>query len=67
MATHLSILAWRIQWMQEPCSSPRGRKESDTLTNFTFFRKHIKKQRFYFVNKGLPSQGYHFSSSHVWM
>ena len=30
-------------------------------------REHIKKQRHYFVNKGLSSQGYGFSSSHVWM
>ena len=30
-------------------------------------RQHIKKQRNYFVNKGLPSQGYGFSSSHLWM
>ena len=30
-------------------------------------RQHIKKQRHYFVNKGMSSQGYGFSSSHVWM
>ena len=30
-------------------------------------RQHIQKQRHYFVNKGLPSRGYGFSSSHVWM
>ena len=30
-------------------------------------KQHIKKQRDYFVNKGLSSQGYGFSSSHVWM
>ena len=30
-------------------------------------RQHIKKQRHYFANKGLSSQGYGFSSSHVWM
>ena len=30
-------------------------------------RQHIKKQRHYFVHKGLSSQGYGFSSSHVWM
>ena len=30
-------------------------------------RQRIKKQRRYFVNKGLSSQGYGFSSSHVWM
>ena len=27
----------------------------------------LKKQRHYFVNKGLSSQGYGFSSSHVWI
>ena len=30
-------------------------------------RQHIKKQRHYFANKGPSSQGYGFSSSHVWM
>ena len=30
-------------------------------------RQHIKKQRHYFANKGLSSQGYGFSSNHVWM
>ena len=30
-------------------------------------REHIKKQRHYFANKDLFSQGYGFSSSHVWM
>ena len=30
-------------------------------------RQHTKKQRHYFVNKGLSSQGYGFSSGHVWM
>ena len=30
-------------------------------------RQHIKKQRHYFGNKGLSSQGYGFSSSDVWM
>ena len=30
-------------------------------------RQHIKMQRHYFANKGPSSQGYGFSSSHVWM
>ena len=30
-------------------------------------RQHIKKQRHCFANNGLSSQGYGFSSSHVWM
>ena len=29
--------------------------------------QHIEKQRQYFVNKGLSSQSYCFSSSHVWL
>ena len=30
-------------------------------------RQHIKKQRHYIADKGLYSQSYGFSSSHVWM
>jgi len=30
-------------------------------------RQHIKKQRHYFVNKDPSSQGYGFSSRHVWV
>ena len=30
-------------------------------------RQHVKKQRHYFVHKGPSSQGYGFSSGHVWM
>ena len=30
-------------------------------------RQHIIMQKHYFVNKGLSSQGYGFSSGHVWM
>ena len=30
-------------------------------------RQHIKRQRYYFANKCLSSQGYDFSSTHVWM
>ena len=30
-------------------------------------RQHIKKQRYYFANKGPSGQSYGFSGSHVWM
>ena len=33
----------------------------------SYDQQHIKKQRHYFANKGPSSQGYGFSSSHVWM
>ena len=29
--------------------------------------QHIKKHRYHFANKGPSSQGYGFSSSHVWL
>ena len=35
--------------------------------NYDQPRQRIKKQRHYFANKRLSSQGYGFSSSHVWM
>ena len=35
--------------------------------NYDQPRQHIKKQRHYFANNGPSSQGYGFSSSHVWM
>ena len=37
MATHSSILAWRIPWTEEPGGySPRVRKESDTSEQLHF-------------------------------
>ena len=37
MATHSSILAWRIPWMEEPGSlRPWGHKESDTTERIHF-------------------------------
>ena len=38
MATHSTILAWRIQWTEEPSKlhdSPRSHKKSDTTEQLT--------------------------------
>ena len=35
--------------------------------NYDQPRQHIKKQRYYFADKGPYSQSYSFSSSHVWV
>ena len=35
--------------------------------SYDWTRQHVKKQRHYFANKGPSSQGYGFSSSHIWM
>ena len=44
MATHSSILAWKIPWMEEPW----GRKESDTTERLHFTSL---QQNAYFINK----------------
>ena len=36
MATHSSILAWRITWTEEPGYSPQGHKESDMTERLHF-------------------------------
>ena len=45
MATHSSILAWRIPWTEETSRlhSPLGHKESDTTEQLTL--SHCKRQR----------------------
>ena len=42
-------------------------KDTPLKESYDQLRQHIRKQRYYFVNKDLSSQGYGFSSSHVWM
>ena len=43
MATHSSILAWRVSWTEEPCGyGPWGRKELDTAEHvYTHPHTHI--------------------------
>ena len=49
------------------CSHEIKRRLAPWKESYDQPRQHIKKQRHYFVNKGLSSQGYGFSISHVWM
>ena len=42
-------------------------KDAYSLESYDQSRQHIQKQRHYFVNKSLSSQGYGFSSVYVWM
>ena len=51
---------WRLQPWNEKMFAPWKKSYGQP-------KQHIKKQRRYFVNKGLSSQSYGFSSSHVWM
>ena len=53
MATHSSILAWRIPWTREPGGlhrslvgySPRGCKESDTTERLHFYFQSFQHQK----------------------
>ena len=50
MATHSSILAWRIPWMEELDGlQSTGRKESDTTErlHFTSLQKHPRQMKVY--------------------
>ena len=51
-------------WLLQP-------QNSNTLApwkkSYDQHREHIKKQRHHFDNKGLYSQSYDFSCSHVWI
>ena len=42
-------------------------KDTCSLKSYDQTGQNIRKQRYFFANKGLSSQGYGFSSTHVWM
>ena len=42
-------------------------KDAPWKKSYDQLRQYIKKQRHYFADKGPSSQGYGFSSSHIWM
>ena len=46
---------------------PAAMKLKDACSLEEKLKQHIKKQRHYFANNGLSSQGNGFSSGHVWM
>ena len=50
---------WSLPWNWKTLAPWKGSYDQP--------RQHIKKQRHYFANKGPFSQGYGFSSGHVWM
>ena len=77
------IISWEIDgetvetvsdyflWLQNHCRwwlQPWNQKMlTPQKESYNQPRQHTKKQRHHFVNKGPPSQGYGFSSGHVWM
>ena len=53
--------------LQNHCSHEIKRRLLLGRNVMTNVDSNIQKQRHYFANKGPSSQGYGFSSSHVWM
>ena len=49
------------------CSHEIKRRLTPWKESYDQPRQHIEKQRHYFATKGPSSQGYGFSSGHVWM
>ena len=64
----VQTLLWGLQnhcrWWFQPWNE---KKLAPWKKSYDQPRQHIKKQKHYFANKGLSSQNYGFSSSHVWM
>ena len=56
-----------LQKSQQMATTAVKLKDTYLKESYDQPRQHIKKQRHYFVHKGPSSQGYGFSSGHVWM
>ena len=62
-----TLFSWASKSLQMVTAAMKLKDACSLGKSFDKPRHHIKKQRRYFVSKGLSSQSYGFSSSHVWM
>ena len=60
----LTLYFWAPQSLQMVIAAMKL-KDTAWKESYDPPRQHIKKQRYYFVNKGPSSQGYGFSNNHV--
>ena len=65
--TGLSLFFWAPKSLQMVIIVMKLKTFTPWKESCDQLRQHIKKQRHYFANKGPSSQGYDFSSGHVWM
>ena len=63
----LTLFFWAPKSLQMVTAAMKLKDAYSLDESYDEPRQHIEKQRHYFVNKDLSSQGYDFSSSHVWM
>ena len=62
-----TLFSWAPKSLQMVTSAMKLKDAYSLEKSYDQPRQHIIKQRHYFANKGPSSQGYGFSSSHVWM
>ena len=63
----LTLFSWAPKSPQMVTAAVKLKDLAPWEKSYEQTRQHIKKQRHYFPAKGLSSQNYGFSSSHVWM
>ena len=61
------FIFWAPKSLQMVTTAMKWKDSTPWKKSYDQPRQHIKKQRHYFANKGQSSQGYGFSSGHVWM
>ena len=61
------FIFWAPESLQMVTAVMKLKDSSSWKESYDQPRQHFKKERHYFANKGPSSQGYGFSSSHVWM
>ena len=63
-----TLFSWAPKSLQMVSAATELKKNTCSLGEKLWpTRQHIKKQRYYFANKGLSSQSYGFSNSHAWI
>ena len=62
-----TLFSWAPKSLQMVTAAMKLKDAYSLGKSYDQTRQHIKKQRHYFADKGPSSQGYGFSSSHVWM
>ena len=62
-----TLFFWAPKSLQMVTAAMKLKDAYSLEESYDQLRQHTKKHRHYFVNKGLSSQGYGFSSGHIWM
>ena len=62
-----TLFSWALKLLQMVTAAMKLKDAASWKKSYDQPRQHVKKQRYYFANKGLSSQSHGVSNSHVWM